>query len=212
LGKPGQNYSTKQHTTPSIAKLCRQLDEDLARLIGDIEFSTSSSLNDQQSSSSSPDFNIATILSVDLNNFNDYLQESLLSFGNNMCGSLMGLIEKLNSGETVGIPSSSGRKFSLTETLDLNLNVKQILLICRLAHAIPFNCPSLKLCFINLNQQLVQQQRQQLMRLNSQETAQNNSVVSSYRKTTQQTDQKVEFYFKRMFCVLNVFIVITFLL
>ncbi len=193
LSRTNQNFTAKQHTTPSIAKLCKQLDDDLAKLLNDIEFSTSSNLSqDQQIDPNNQEFNIANILNVDLKNFNEYLQESLLLFGNNICTSLINLIEKLkteNSSKT-----DSDRKSSLSDSIDLSLNIKQILLICRLSHAIPFNCPSLRLCFINLNQQLAQQQRQQQsnMKMSSQE-AQNNSPIASFRKAVPQIDQKVGF-------------------
>ena len=192
------NFSAKQHTTPSIQKLCRQLDDDLAKLLSDIEFSTSTNLSNENSSSSNSEsssdlLNIANILNVDLKNFNEYLQESLLLFGNNMCTSLSDLIEKLNTGATqsnlIKEETVENRKFSINQVFDSNLNVKRILLICRLAHAIPFNCSSFKMCFINLNQQLAQQQRQQ--QISSQQTA-TSSPSSSLRKSLPpMTEQRV---------------------
>lgn len=88
LASKGLNMALKQHaTTPAIQKLCRFLDEDLNRLLNDIEFSTSMS-----NSATLPDTNI---LNDDFKYFNEYLQANLELFNDNLCKSLTNLIESL---------------------------------------------------------------------------------------------------------------------
>lgn len=134
----GKNSVTKQHTTPWIQNLCKQLDEDLNKLLSDIEYSTSSD--------GSTDL---VVLNTDAKNFNEYLQESLLHFADQLGDSLLGIIERFKSSDE---ESSSSR-------------ILKILFTCRLAHALPYNCSSLKQCFMSSSQQAIMQQRQLAARM-----------------------------------------------
>lgn len=127
-----------QHTiTPVIQKLCKQLDENMLRLLNDIEFTTNLSLNNN----SIPVNQIAEIINEDFKCFNEYLQANLQIFSDNLYKSLTYLINNLKSDE------------------NNDLNIKKILLICRFASALSNFCPNLKMCFSNLNQQYMAQRQ-----------------------------------------------------
>lgn len=164
-----QQYSS----TPVIQKLCKCIEEELIRILGDIELSTTGSLL------SNTEANIS-ILNDDFKYFNEYLQDNLQLFSENLCNSLTQLIDSLNTEEPIKpIVDNSG--------FDLDIKIKKILLICRLAHALPYNCPHLKICFNNLNQQFIQQ-RQQLL-ANSKDSANTNLLLSLLNKKKQLTTE-----------------------
>ncbi|CAF0714065.1 unnamed protein product [Brachionus calyciflorus] len=136
-------------STPAIQKLCRGLEDDLNKLLNDIELSTSGSYTIANESN-------ITILTNDFKCFNEYLQDNLDLFSENLCKSFKELITLLNTDSCID-----------------SLNIKKILLISRLTHAMPYNCPHLKICFNNLNQQLIQQRQQVL--LNSKQNLENST-------------------------------------
>jgi hypothetical protein len=146
------NQRQQAHNTPSVQKLCKILDEDLRKILNDIEFSTTSNMNNDAQKTNS--YLFTSVLNEDLKKFNEYLQDCLQLFGQNLCDSFLDFIQKLKTNEF----KQSRRNRLLSESnsnsplnsLDSNLNMKQILLICRFAHSIPSNCPHFKLCYNNL--------------------------------------------------------------
>ncbi|RNA42051.1 conserved oligomeric Golgi complex subunit 1, partial [Brachionus plicatilis] len=138
LQRNGKNLNERliYSSTPIIKKLCSSLEEDVNKILSDIEISTSGSYVMSTESN-------VTILTNDFKRFNEYLQDNLDHFSDNVLSSLVKLIDELSESKS-------------------EQHIKKILLVCRLAHALPHNCPHLKICFNNLNQQLIQQ-RQQIM-------------------------------------------------
>ena len=143
--------STKSHhtykhyaTTPVIEKLCKILDDELSRLLSDIEFSTQDSVTHRQAKAAN-----AQLLDQDLKCFSDYMQSYLKLFTQNLNDSLRSLVDDYKFKDISSAKS---------ETDDLD--VKKLLLICRFSYVLPHSCPNLKLCFINLCQQLLQQREQ----------------------------------------------------
>lgn len=158
--------SKQQHSsTPAIQKLCKCLEEDLNRLLNDIEISTTGTFLQNN------DLNIS-ILNDDFKYFNEYLQDNLHLFSESLFKSFTELIESLNV---------DNKSSDTTTEFGFSLSIKKILLICRLAHALPYNCPHLKICFNNLNQQLIQQRQQLLSNSKSSENSAN-SIISSIAK------------------------------
>jgi hypothetical protein len=80
-----QLQTASDYLTPSMMNLCKLLDDELSRLLNDIEFSTNESKNQPNDS----------ILSEDLRHFNEYLLANLQTFSQNLCDSLSNLINKL---------------------------------------------------------------------------------------------------------------------
>jgi len=121
------------YLTPSMMNLCKLLDDELSRLLNDIEFSTNESKNQPNDS----------ILSEDLRHFNEYLLANLQTFSQNLCDSLSNLISKLYE----------ELKNSPKERNDQS-QIRKILFICRLAHALPKSSSNLYHCFntLELNQ------------------------------------------------------------
>lgn len=117
-----QNIILKQYsTTPTIQKLSKLFEEDLSKLLNDIEFGSIDS-NDTPNVSSNED-----IMK------NAHLKENLQLFSDNFYNSLFELLQNL--------------KQNVHEN---DLNMKEILFICRLVHALPYTCPILKACFYNV--------------------------------------------------------------
>lgn len=132
-------YNSKQlqtasdYLTPSMMNLCKLLDDELSRLLSDIEFSTNESKNQPNDS----------ILSDDLRHFNEYLLANLQTFSQNLCDSLSNLINKLY--EELKNNSKDQNPQS---------QIRKILFICRFAHALPKSSSNLYFCFntLELNQ------------------------------------------------------------
>jgi hypothetical protein len=121
--------NSNQHTTtPSIKQLCKNLDDDLNKLMNDIEFTTNSTNFTLNNS-------VNLIINDDLDKFNEYLEVNLKQFGTNISTSLVQIIEDLKA-----------------EDINDDLRYKKILFICRFSHAlVNLVCPSLKLFFTNIN-------------------------------------------------------------
>jgi hypothetical protein len=114
--------------------LCKNLDDDLSKLLNDIEVSTSTNSSGGNISNEK--------LSDDFKNFNEYFQSNLDLFCNNLCKSIRDLVENL-------------RGNSIKSSYDM----QKILLLCRFAHALPYNSFYIKTCFSNFsNQQLKSKQ------------------------------------------------------
>lgn len=157
-------------STPAIQKLCRILEEDLNKLLNDIEVSTSGSYT------VASEANIS-ILTNDFKCFNEYLQDNLELFSENLCKSFQELIDSLYGSNDSSMNS---------------LSTKKILLISRLTHALPYNCPHLKICFNNLNQQLIQQRQQILLSSKQNLESSTNALLSALSKKKQTlTENKV---------------------
>jgi hypothetical protein len=128
-----QLQNANDYLTPSMMNLCKLLDDELSRLLNDIEFSTNESKNQSNDS----------ILSDDLRHFNEYLLANLKSFSQTLCDSLNNLINKLY-------------QELKNESTDQNVqfHIRKILFICRLAHALPKSSSNLFYCFntFELNQ------------------------------------------------------------
>lgn len=124
MSKSSLYMMRQQHaiTTPSVQKLCKQFDDDLAKLLNDIEFNSTS----QADSESSEDDDIALK--------NSHLKENLTAFTTNMYESFLDLF-------TNTLKKSIG---------DDEATIKKILFVCRLIHALPYTCPNLKACFYSL--------------------------------------------------------------
>lgn len=124
-----QLYTTlKQYsTTPSVQKLCKQFDDDLGKLISDIEFGSI----DQVASSDNND-NDAAMKS-------GHLKDNMSSFSENISGSLLEFVNNLSSTMTNKNDD------------DTMVRIRKILFVCRLAHALPYTCPNLRACFATLN-------------------------------------------------------------
>lgn len=124
-----QLYSTlKQYsTTPSVQKLCKQFDEDLGKLLSDIEFGSM----DQATGSDNNDADAAMK--------SGHLKENLFSFSKNISGSLLEFVNNLSSTMTNKNDD------------DTMSRIRKILFVCRLAHALPYTCPNLRACFSTLN-------------------------------------------------------------
>ena len=176
-GLRSKNAAKHYATTPAIVKLCKSLDDDLSRLLSDIEFSSRASSSPPPSASAAASSSLVspgstpvrslsvssvaspvklkaqyqTLLDEDLKSFSEYLQTSLGSFNQNLNDSLRSLLDK-HKADLHEMRSSAS---SSTSTLDTQM--KKILLICRLVHALPNICPNFKLCFNNLYQQRQQQ-------------------------------------------------------
>ncbi len=129
----GKNMTAKP-ITPAIQKLCKTLDDDLSKLLNDIEFTTSTDSNKISSDQQNDDLKI----------FNEYLQSNLELFCGNLCQSIGDLVKNL-------------RESNMNST-NSNLSMQKILLICRFVHALPNNSFYIKICFTNL----INQQNQQL--------------------------------------------------
>jgi hypothetical protein len=125
---------TAKPITPAIQKLCKTLDDDLSKLLNDIEFTTSTDSNKISSEQQNDDLKI----------FNEYLQSNLELFCGNLCQSIGDLVKNL--------------KESNMNSTNSNLSMQKILLICRFVHALPNNSLYIKICFTNL----INQQNQQL--------------------------------------------------
>ena len=160
----------KQHAiTPAIHKLCKHLDDDLSKLLSDIEFSTNTTESSVNRASTEQQMD-------ELRIFGEYLQTNLELFCDNVCKSLGDLI------------------YGLRNELDsatVGLRIKKILLICRFAHALPNSCTHLKVCFSNL----IQQRNQPL----SGKTTSTDPLMSSLLKKKQNEQKVNKFSFKVKF-------------
>ena len=90
--------------------LCKLLDDELSRLLNDIEFSTNESKNQPNDS----------ILSEDLRHFNEYLLANLQTFSQNLCDSLSNLINNAFSygkGEVI-VRTEITAKFIILSVMD----------------------------------------------------------------------------------------------
>ena len=126
-----KNTTTKHHSiTPSIQNLCKNLDDDLSKLLNDIEFSTSTDSSGVKISSEK--------LNDDLKNFNEYFQSNLELFCDNLCKSIRDLVENLRG-----------------NSIKSNCDMQKILLLCRFAHALPNNSFYIKTCFSNFSNQQI---------------------------------------------------------
>lgn len=140
--------TSKQYTTtPVIQRLCKILDDDLNRLLNDIEMSTSS---ESTSVSNLIKTNHSNILNEDLKYFSEYLQSNLKLFSQKLYNSLKELINSLETKLKNNDENSDAFN---------SLVVKKILLLCRFSYALPNNCPHFKLCFNNLYNQFLQQRQ-----------------------------------------------------
>ena len=153
--------------TPAVQKLCKNLDDDLSKLLNDIEFSTNTDSNASKISGEQ--------LNDDLKNFNEYLQLNLELFCGNLCKSIGDLVETLKENSRSSFNSNNP-----------NYDMQKILLICRFAHALPKNSSYIKICFINLSNQQNQQQ------LKSKAISTENSILNNLLKKKQVlNEQKV---------------------
>jgi uncharacterized FlaG/YvyC family protein len=178
--RPAQKSSIlKQHLiTPAIQKLCKYLDDDLSKLLNDIEYSTSS-----EQGKPVTDPKIEAVLNNDIKNFYDYLQTNLESFCENVCKSLSGMVDTLTK------KNKTSNK-DLAYSIDSDWETKKILLICRLAHALPNNCPHFRILFNNIIYQ------RQLQSNKSATPAIDNSPINSLLKKKQPVaDQKVPYLY-----------------
>ena len=134
-------HMLKQYgASPVIQMICQCLDNDLSRIIDDIEFSTALNANSISSLS------YVTILNDDFKHFNEYLHAHLLAFSDNVCRLL---------NEQANACTSEYERGARQEN-----SVNKMLLICRLAYSLPKFSHNLKLCFNNSNLQLINQRQQ----------------------------------------------------
>lgn len=121
------NIVLKQYSsTPSIQKLCKSLDDDLGKLLADIEYG--SFVDETNTGPDSPN-----------EQFTNNLKDNLTSFAQAVYESLLELVNKLKQ----TISDDHDKHHSLSD------NIGKILFICRLVHAMPHNCDNLKACFAN---------------------------------------------------------------
>ena len=161
-----KSASSKQHfITPVVQRLCKYLDEDLSKLLNDIEYVANGESNARKTSTEQQN--------DDLKNFNEYLQSNLELFCERTCSSLGDLVDNLKL-------NSTNSKFE-GQTI-LCLDMQRILLICRFAHALPNNTFYLRACYSNL----VQQQHNKSLQNES-------SMLSNILKKKQINEQKVNF-------------------
>lgn len=144
------------------------LEDDVNKILNDIEISTSGS------HAMSTEATVA-ILTNDFKRFNEYLQDNLDQFTENLFESLLKMINEINESES-------------------EKRIKKILFICRLAHALPHNCSHLKICFNNLNQQLIQQRQQILLSSKQNAESSTSALLSALNKRKQALlENKVNF-------------------
>jgi hypothetical protein len=127
--------------TPSVQKLCKCLDEDLNKLLNDIDFTTN--VNSTSNNNYETSLKLTSIVNDDLKCFNEYLNEYLQIFTESLCESIHKTIESLRESSS----SIENKDFEFKEK-----NINKIVFICRFVHALPNYCLSLKYCFSSLIQ------------------------------------------------------------
>ena len=170
-----KTYLKQYGVSPAIQALCKCLDEDLSKLLSDIEFSTN--LNSANVTNSASEY--INVLNEDFKLFNEYLQECLASFGAELSSLLKNQIESLKQG------------YANSTSTPKNIHMIKILLLCRLVHALPNFCPNLKISYNNINLQMISQREQLTRKILYGHTASLDDSLSSPSKKISIKDHKV---------------------
>lgn len=160
-------------STPLVKDLCLSLEDEVNKILNDIEISTSGS------HVMSTEATVA-ILTNDFKRFNEYLQDNLDHFSESLFDSLFKMINEINES-------------------DCERKIKKILFICRLVHCLPHNCSHLKICFNNLNQQLIQQRQQILLSSKQNLESSTSALLNALNKRKQALLENKVFFFKDYF-------------